>query len=253
MSRRHLSTREQPRPTRAQGRWATPLHYSSGHEVPGDGELGPLFPYRVERQFLTSPNPETNQGPGISGKAHPGYRVIQGHVHRSCKENQQYFKNCGERGKETEHGPSFHPRELSSALPARTPLHPRVPKWRTEGAMEVGGGGPAESPPTCGHRGAAPEQQQPRAAPHGREEPGGAGPGGCGREREPSWLWDEAPTVLGRNRVSLFLPPPGAPGSVSERRWRGDAGRGRAGRWGDSRAPAWRGRGTSGAEGALGP
>lgn len=47
------------------------------------------------------------------------------------------------------------------------------------------GGGPAESPPTCGQRGAAPEQQQPRAAPHGREEPGGAGPGGCGREPSP--------------------------------------------------------------------
>lgn len=110
--------------------------------------------------------------------------MIQGHVHRSCKKINSIL-NCEERGKEAEHGHSFHPRELSSALPARTPLHPRVPRWRTEGAMEVGGGGPAESPPTCGHRGAAPEQQQRRAAPHGREEPGGPGPGGCGRERSP--------------------------------------------------------------------
>lgn len=57
-----LPTREQPWPTRAQGRRATPPHHSSGHEVPGDGELGPLFPHKVERQFFTNPNPERNQG-----------------------------------------------------------------------------------------------------------------------------------------------------------------------------------------------
>lgn len=86
--------------------------------------------------------------------------------------------------------------------------------------------------------------------------PGRAGRTRAGRVREgaePSRLWDEAPTVLRKNWGSLFLPPPGAPGSVSGRRLPGAAGRGRAGRWGDPRAPAWRGPGTSGATGAPGP
>lgn len=57
-----LSVREQTWPTRARGRWATPPHPSPGHEVPGDGELGPLFPHKVERLFFTNPTPERNQG-----------------------------------------------------------------------------------------------------------------------------------------------------------------------------------------------
>lgn len=82
-----------------------------------------------------------------------------------------------------------------------------------------------------------------------REDPGRArgresSPRGCGMKRQ---------QVLGRNHSSLFLPPPEAPGSVSGRGRREAAGWGRAGRWGDPRAPAWRGPGTSGAEEAPGP
>lgn len=68
--------------------------------MPGDGELGPLFPHKVERQFFTSPNRERNQGRGISGRTHPGYRVIQGHVYRSCKKINSILngRDPGERG-----------------------------------------------------------------------------------------------------------------------------------------------------------
>lgn len=75
-----------------------------------------------------------------------------------------------------------------------------------------------------------PTRSSPRAAAAARSSPwpGGAGRTRAGRVREgaePSRLWDEAPTVLGRNRGSLFPPPPpGAPGSVSGRRRRGAAG-----------------------------
>lgn len=162
------------------------------------------------------------------------------------------FLTAETRGKEAEHGHSFHPRELSSALPARTPLHPRVPRWGTEGARE-GGWGPGSV--TTHLR---PPRSSPRAAAAARSSPW---PGGAGRSRarrvregaEPSRPRDEAPTALGRNRGSLSLPPAGAPGSVSGRQRRGAAGRGCAGRWGDPRAPAWRGPGTSGAAGAPGP
>lgn len=152
--------------------------------MPGDGELGPLFPHKVERQFSTSPNPERNQGRGISGRAHPGSRVIRGHVHRSCKKINSIL-NCGERGERGGTWPliSSSGAELGAPSPHSPVLpSPEVETRRSDGS---GGGGPAESPPTCGHRGAAPEQQQPRAAPHGREEPGGPGPGGCGREPSP--------------------------------------------------------------------
>lgn len=162
------------------------------------------------------------------------------------------FLTAETRGKEAEHGHSFHPRELSSALPARTPLHPRVPRWGTEGARE-GGWGPGSV--TTHLR---PPRSSPRAAAAARSSPW---PGGAGRSRarrvregaEPSRPRDEAPTALGRNRGSLSLPPAGAPGSVSGRQRLGAAGRGCAGRWGDPRAPAWRGPGTSGAAGAPGP
>lgn len=179
--------------------------------------------------------------------------MIQGQVHRSCKKINSIL-NCEERGKEAEHGHSFHPRELSSALPARTPLHPRVsPEVENRRSERSGGWGPGRV--TTHLR---PPRSSPRAAAAARSSPwpGGAGRTRAGRVREgaePSRLRDEAPTVLGRNRGSLFLPPPGAPGSVSGRRWRGAAGRGRAGRWGDSRAPAWRGRGTFGGAGVPGP
>ena len=132
--------------------------------------------------------------------------------------------NCGDPGKEAEHGHSFHPWELSSALSASTPLHPRVPRRGTEGARE-GGWGPGSV--TTHLR---PTRSSPRAAAAARSSPwpGGAGRTRAGRVRkgaEPSRLWDEAPTDLGRNRGSLFPPPPpGAPGSVSGRRRRGAAG-----------------------------
>lgn len=103
-----------------------------------------------------------------------------------------------------------------------------------------------------------PPRSSPRAAAAARSSPW---PGGAGRTRaararkgaEPSWLLDEAPTVLGRNRGSLFPRPPGASGSVSGRRWLRAAGRGRAGQWSDPRAPALVGPGTRGAVGAPGP
>lgn len=124
--------------------------------------------------------------------------------------------------------------------------HPRVAGFFTAGTRS------SYSTQSCGHHRAAPEQQQPRAAPHGREEPGAAGPGGCGREPRPLGCG------MKRRRPQegpgpWFLPPPGAPGLVSGRRQREARGRDRAGRWGDPRAPAWRVPGTWGAVGAPGP
>lgn len=71
-----------------------------------------------------------------------------------------------------------------------------------------------------------------------------SGKSGAGRVR------DEAPTVLGRNPGSLFLPPPGVPGGIGGLRRPGTAGWGRAGRRGDPCTLAWRVPGTSGAVGA---
>lgn len=88
------------------------------------------------------------------------------------------------------------------------PALPCTPESRGGEQKERGkeGGGPAASPPTCGHRGAAPEQQQPRAAPHGREEPGGPGPGGCGRELSPLGCGMKRQQSSGRTGALYFFP-----------------------------------------------
>lgn len=88
-----------------------------------------------------------------------------------------------------------------------------------------------------------PPRSSPRAAAAVRSSPW---PGSCGNG------WDEAAAVLGSTGGSVVLPPPGAPGSLSGHRGHRAAGRGRARRRGDRRAPAWRGPGSSAAAGAPG-
>lgn len=148
--------------------------------MPGDGELGPLFAHKVERQFFTSPNRERNQGRSISGRAHPGYRVIQGRVYRSCKKINSIL-NCGDPGK----GGGTWPLISSSVaeLGAPSPHAPAPPSPEVENRRSKGRGVGARQR----HHPPAATAEQPKSsssraqlpmAGRSREDPGRAGEGG---------------------------------------------------------------------------
>lgn len=123
----------------------------------------------------------------------------------SCKKINSIL-NCRDPGERGGTWPliSSSGAELSAPSPhSPAPPSPEVGNRKSEGK---GVGGPAASPPTCGHRGAAPEQQQPRAAPHGREKPGGPGPGGCGRELSPLGCGMKRQQSSGRTGALYFFP-----------------------------------------------
>lgn len=171
-----------------------PRHHPPGHEVPGMASLVlcSLAPWnrqlstslgRKRSRVADSPSARTRARGFSKGKCIVGCRCNPKKVllggNKMEKKSIVICKVRRPGGKEAEHGHSAHPRRPAWGLPTRTPpLSPGTP------SPEVGNPGseegrrgwdPAASPPTCGHRGAAPEQQQPRAAPHGQEEPRGAG------------------------------------------------------------------------------
>lgn len=148
--------------------------------MPGDGELGPLFPHKVERQFFTSPNRERNQGRGISGRAHPGYRIIQGKCIAVAKKINSIL-NCRDPGRRGGTWPliSSSGAELGAPSPhSPAPPSPEVGNRKGEG-KGVGAqqrhhppAATAEQPQSSSSR-----AQLPMAG-RSREDPGRAGAGG---------------------------------------------------------------------------